>query len=214
MAYVLTVDQIGSRHHRDLVEATMTALAHRLPGVPVTRTVGDEFQLLVATEALSVVTAILVLMRDGDWHVGVGIGPVEEPTPADLREARGPAFVAARRAVDEAKERAGHLRVVAAAPAEAEGQDAEVVLDLLLTLRARRSAAGWVATDLADDGLTQAEIGQRLGVSRQAVQQRLTTAGWSLDVAARPVAVRLLERADLLAGQADGSSPARAGATR
>lgn len=169
--------------------------------MPLTRTVGDEFQLLLTTDPLSVVTTILVLMRDGDWHVGVGIGPVEEPTPTDLREARGPAFVAAREAVDEAKERAGHLRVVAAAPAEVEGQDAEVVLDLLLTLRGRRSDAGWVAADLADDGLTQTEIGQQLGVSRQAVQQRLTTAQWSLDVAARPVAARLLERADRAASR-------------
>lgn len=201
MAYVLTIDQIGSRHHSDLVGPTIAALSERLPGVPLTRTVGDEFQLLLTTDPLSVVTTILVLMRDGDWHVGVGIGPVEEPTPTDLREARGPAFVAAREAVDEAKERAGHLRVVAAAPAEVEGQDAEVVLDLLLTLRGRRSDAGWVAADLADDGLTQTEIGQQLGVSRQAVQQRLTTAQWSLDVAARPVAARLLERADRAASR-------------
>lgn len=214
MAYVLTVDQIDSRHHHDLVEETVAALADRLPGVPLTRTVGDEFQLLVATEALSVVTAILVLMRDGDWHVGVGIGPVEEPTPADLREARGPAFLAARRAVEEAKERAGHLRVVATAPAEAEGEDAEVLLDLLLAARSRRSAAGWAAADLADEGLTQAEIGQQLGISRQAVQQRLATAGWSLDAVARPVAARLLERADRLAGRVDGSAPIAAGATR
>ena len=89
MAYVLTVDQIGSRRRQDLVGTVMTSLAARLPGVPVTRTVGDEFQLLVSGEPLSVVTAILVLMRDGDWHVGVGIGPVEEPTPADIAAAIG-----------------------------------------------------------------------------------------------------------------------------
>ncbi len=208
MAYVLTVDQIGSRRRQDLVGTVMTSLAARLPGVPVTRTVGDEFQLLVSGEPLSVVTAILVLMRDGDWHVGVGIGPVEEPTPADLREARGPAFVAARRAVDEAKERPGHLRVVATAPAVDEGEEAEVVLDLLLALRGRRSAAGWAAADLAEGGLTQTEIGERLGVSRQAVQQRLSAAQWSLDVAARPVAARLLARADARAGD---DTPGRTG---
>ncbi len=199
MAYVLTVGQIASRRGPDLVKPTMATLTERLPGVSATRTVGDEFQLLVTAEPLSVVTAILLLMREGGWHVGVGIGAVEVPTPADLREARGPAFVAARQAVAEAKGRADRLRVVAPSPAAPEAEEAEVVLDLLLALRARRSPAGWAAADLAEDGLTQADVGERLGVSRQAVQQRLTAARWSMDVAARPVAARLLERADAVA---------------
>ena len=202
MPFVLTVDQIASRRRRDLVAATMAELTGRFPGVPVTRTVGDEFQVLFATEPVSVVDAILTLMREGTWHVGVGIGRVEEPTPQDLREARGPAFLAARRAVDEAKERADHLRIVATPPAEDEADEAEVLLSLVLALRTRRSPAGWAAADLSDEGLTQAEIGERLGISRQAVHQRLLAAQWSLDVAARPVAARLLARTDAAAGGA------------
>lgn len=209
MAYVLTVDQIASRRGPDLVTPTMATLTERLPGVSATRTVGDEFQLLFTADPVSVVTAILLLMRESDWHVGLGIGAVEVPTPADLREARGPAFVAARQAVDEAKGRADHLRVVATPPAGPEAEEAEVVLDLLLALRARRSPAGWAAADLAEEGLTQADVGERLGVSRQAVQQRLTAARWSLDVAARPVAARLLERADTVACGAGGPPLAR-----
>ena len=208
MPYVLTVDQISSRHRRDLVTSTMATLAARFPGTPVTRTVGDEFQVLFATDPLSVVAATLALMREGTWHVGVGIGPVEEPTPADLRAARGPAFLAARRAVEEAKERSDHLRVVATPPAEDEAEEAEVLLGLVLAVRSRRSQAGWAAADLADAGLTQTEIGERLGVSRQAVHQRLTAAQWSLDGAARPVAARLLDRAEV-ATRATG--PDRAG---
>jgi hypothetical protein len=202
VSFVLTVDQIASRRRRDLVAATMAELTGRFPGVPVTRTVGDEFQVLFATEPVSVVDAILTLMREGTWHVGVGIGRVEEPTPQDLREARGPAFLAARRAVDEAKERADHLRIVATPPAEDEADEAEVLLSLVLALRTRRSPAGWAAADLSDEGLTQAEIGERLGISRQAVHQRLLAAQWSLDVAARPVAARLLARTDAAAGGA------------
>ncbi|MDN5804810.1 MAG: SatD family protein, partial [Microlunatus sp.] len=161
--------------------------------------VGDEFQALFSSDPMSVVDAILTLMREGNWHVGVGIGTVAEPTPHDLREARGPAFVVARRAVEEAKDRTDHLRVIAVPPAQDEGQDAEVLLGLVLALRSRRSPAGWAATDLSDNGLTQAEIGDQLGVSRQAVNQRLQTARWSLDVEARPVAARLLARAERIA---------------
>ncbi|MDN5762807.1 MAG: SatD family protein [Microlunatus sp.] len=199
MPYVLTVDQISSRRRKDHVPATMATMTGLFPDVPLTRTVGDEFQALFSSDPMSVVDAILTLMREGNWHVGVGIGTVAEPTPHDLREARGPAFVVARRAVEEAKDRTDHLRVIAVPPAQDEGQDAEVLLGLVLALRSRRSPAGWAATDLSDNGLTQAEIGDQLGVSRQAVNQRLQTARWSLDVEARPVAARLLARAERIA---------------
>jgi hypothetical protein len=201
MPYVLTVDQIGSRRTTDRVPAIMAAMGARYPGVPISRTVGDEFQLLFASEPVSVVDAILTIMREGWWHLGVGIGAVEEPTSRDLRAGRGPAFLAARQAVEEAKERTDHLRVLATDPAADEGEDAQVMLSLVLALRSRRSTAGWEAADLSDEGLTQAEIGERLGVSRQAVNQRLLTAQWPLDVAARPVAARLLDRAEEIAAR-------------
>lgn len=201
MPYVLTVDQIASRRTRDHVPALMATMGVLYPGVPITRTVGDEFQLLFAFDPVSVVDAILTIMREGRWHVGVGIGPVEEPISHDLREGRGPAFLAARRAVEEAKDRTDHLRVLATDSATAEGDDVQVMLSLVLALRSRRSTAGWEATDLADEGLTQAEIGERLGISRQAVNQRLLTAQWPLDVAARPVAARLLARAEEIAAR-------------
>lgn len=179
--------------------AALTTIEDRFPEAIVTRTVGDEFQVLFVDEPVSVVDAILILMREGAWHLGIGIGPVEEPIPSDLREARGPAFLAARAAVEEAKDRPSHLRLIAAEPAGGEGEDAEVLLDLLLMLRARRSAAGWAATELADAGLTQAAIGTKLGISRQAVNQRLQAAQWSLDARSRPVAARLLARSEQIA---------------
>lgn len=199
MPYVLTVDQISSRQRRDAVPAMLDRMATQFPDARATRTVGDEFQLLFVAEPVSVVDAILILMRERSWHVGIGIGPVEEPIPSDLRAARGPAFLAAREAVEKAKERANHLCVVATPPAEDEGDDAEVLLDLLLTLRARRSEAGWAAAELADAGLTQAGIATELGVTRQAVNQRLQAAQWTLDQRSRPVAARLLARAEQIA---------------
>ena len=199
MPYVLTVDQISSRDRDDAVPGALTTIKDRFPEAIVTRTVGDEFQVLFVAEPVSVVDAILVLMREGAWHLGIGIGPVEEPTPTDLREARGPAFLAAREAVEEAKDSPNHLRLIAADPAQSEGNDAEVLLDLMLALRTRRSDAGWAATELADAGLTQAAIGSELGISRQAVNQRLQAAQWSLDARSRPVAARLLARAEQIA---------------
>lgn len=196
--FVLTVDQAGSRRHADLVPSTTAALAPLRPRLPFTRTVGDEFQG-VLEDPVSVVDAILTLMRSRTWHVGLGIGAVEEPLPDDPRAARGTAFLAARRAVELAKRAPGLVHVVAPdAPAEAE--DAAVVLQLLADLRDRRTDAGWEAVDAMAAGGQQAEVAERLGVTRQAVGQRLRAAGWALEQRTLPTLARLLERADVVAG--------------
>ena len=196
--FVLTVDQVDSRRHRDLVPATTARLAALATRLPFTRTVGDEFQGLLE-DPLSVVDAILTLMRSSTWHVGLGIGAVEEPLPDDPRSARGPAFLAARQAVERAKREPGHVHVVApAAPDEAE--DVAVVLQLLAALRARRSRAGWEAVEAMAASGQQAEVAEQLGVSRQAVGQRLQAAGWALEQRTLPTLARLLERADATAG--------------
>ncbi len=196
--FVLTVDQVGSRRHRDLVGPTVARLGELQTRLPFTRTVGDEFQGVLA-DPLSVVDAILTLMRTSTWHIGLGIGPVEEPLPDDARAARGRAFVAARAAVEQAKREPGHVQVVApAAPAEAE--DVAVVLQLLAALRDRRTEAGWEAVDRMAATGRQTEVAEQLGVSRQAVGQRLQAAGWALEQRTLPTLTRLLERADTASG--------------
>lgn len=197
MAYVLTVDQIKSQRRPDQVAAAL----HQLRGIstvlPFTRTVGDEFQGML-DDSLSVTTAILGLMRTQQWHIGLGIGPVDRPLPADSRSARGPAFVAARTAVDEAKRATSHVRIVSSLPNDADAHDAEVVLRLISLLRERRSPQGWEAIDLMAAGHTQAETALRLDISRQAVGQRLQAAQWATESDAVPVMARLLARADAM----------------
>lgn len=200
--FVLTVDQIGSRRRGDLVNATLQQLSAVRTRLPFTRTVGDEFQGALE-HAPSVVDAILTLMRSGQWHVGLGVGTVTQPLPDDPRSARGPAFLAARTAVEQAKREPSHVQVVApAAPAEAE--DAAAVLQLLAAVRARRTAQGWEAVDLMGVLGQQAEVADRLGVSRQAVGQRLQAAGWAVEHRALPTLARLLERTDVVAGGQPG----------
>ncbi len=195
MSYVLTVDQIDSRRQGDLVEAVLDELAVIEVVLPFTRTVGDEFQGLLA-EPLSVVAAILILMRGEQWHVGLGIGGVQQPLPDDPRSARGEAFLCARTAVEEAKQQPSHLRVIAAPVAAAEAADVESVFGLVAAVRRRRTNQGWQAVDLARTVHTQAEVAERLGISRQAVSQRLQAADWSAEEAALPTLGRLLQRAD------------------
>jgi hypothetical protein len=197
--FVLTVDQIASRVEGDLVEGAL----HRLSGVttvlPFTRTVGDEFQGLM-DDPVSVVDAMVILMRSEHWHMGLGIGPVERPLPDESRLARGPAFVCARTAVTAAKTQPSHLCAIAAREEDSEGYDVEAVWRLTAAVHGRRSEAGWEAVDLVRAGSSQSEVAERLGISRQAVGQRLHAAQWSLEEAVRPTLVRLLARADRAAG--------------
>jgi len=92
------------------------------------------------------------------------------------------------------------LAVVTGAPDD--GRAAEAVLTLIASVRARRTEAGWAVVDALTEagpdgvGVTQEDVARRLGVTQQAVSQRLRTAMWAEEVAARPVAVRLLAEGD------------------
>jgi hypothetical protein len=195
MPFVVTADQIESRVQADLVDDALHRLSSVATVLPFTRTVGDEFQGLM-DDPLSVVDAMVILMRGEQWHLGLGIGPVERPLPNDSRRARGPAFLCARAAVNAAKSEPSHLCVVSARESDHEAYDVEAVWRLVAAVSRRRSESGWEAVDLVRSGGTQSEVAERLGISRQAVGQRLQAAHWSVEEAVRPTLVRLLARAD------------------
>lgn len=192
--FVLTVDQRASRRSGDRVEALLTSLAGREDYVrPFERTAGDEVQGVLAGSG-AVVSVVLDLVRRGEWSIGIGVGAIREPLPPSTRAGAGPAFTHAREAVSRAKARPTGLAV--------EGSDheaarqAQTALDLLAAVLRRRSDPGWEAVDLAAQGLTQLEVADRLGVSKQAVSQRLHAAGWHLEPDGRRLAGHLLSRAD------------------
>lgn len=193
MPYVLTVDQRGSRRSTDRVAGVLRRLTMSVPAVlAFERTAGDEFQGVLDDPAV-VVDVVLRLLREGTWSVGVGAGPVHTPLPASTRAAAGPAFLSARRAVDAAKQRSAHVAVRGAEGTDAE--DAQAVLSALAAVVERRSPQAWEAIALVADGRTQAEAAASLGISRQAVGQRLAAGQWELENELRPAAARLLARA-------------------
>jgi hypothetical protein len=195
--FVLTVDQRGSTGHRDRVPEVLARLEVLLadrPGlvVPFDRTVGDEVQGVLDDPA-TVVDLVLDLLRDGGWSVGVGAGTVDEPLPAVSREASGEAFVRAREAVEQAKSRAATAPVAVRGEPSARAAEVEALLRLLAAVVDRRTAPGWEAVDtLARVGGTQKDVARALGVSEQAVSQRLRVALWPEEAAVRPVVARLL----------------------
>ncbi len=193
--FVVTIDQRGSRRAPDRVPHLLQTVS-ALPGLlrAAERTVGDEVQL-VLEDAASVVELALHVLRLGEWSVGIGAGPVDEPLPVTVREGRGEAFVLAREAVEAAKSRLRSVPLAVRGHNERAAADAEAVLALVGAVAARRSAVGWQAIDAMTHASGQDDVARRLGVSQQAVSQRLRAALWGEELAARPVAARLLTAA-------------------
>jgi hypothetical protein len=206
MPYVMTIDQRGSRIHGDRVDDFLRQLGVTLKNLSVgvadssvspivrafERTVGDEVQGVLDDERL-VVDLALAVARDGGWSVGIGAGPVDLPLPESSRAGSGAAFVLARTAVEAAKSRSRSVSLAVRGVDDGAGRDAEAVLVLAAATAARRSAAGWEVVDaLTGRDVRQEDVAERLGVSQQAVSQRLRAALWAEEAAARGAAARLL----------------------
>ncbi|MGN6206819.1 DNA-binding protein [Humibacter sp.] len=197
--FVITADQVNSRTRADVVDETRRrleeAFGDRL-ALAVDRNAGDEVQTLTA-DAVAALGIALDLTRTGEWSVGIGCGRVREPLPADARAATGPAFFAARDAVDAAKKRTTRFALRSGAAAEEErASDVEALVELLLTVRARRSEAGWELYDLMSEGLTQRDAAARLSISEPAVSSRARAAGIHPEAAAVPALTRLMQDLD------------------
>jgi hypothetical protein len=191
--FVITADQVDSRSGADLVADAVEAInaGSVRPVLDAARTVGDEFQVLVASGA-DALAIILRLARAARWSVGCGADEVDTPLPRDIREATGPAFIAARRAVERAKKRQTRF-ALEQEPGTQSATDAEALLDLLLALRSRRSPEGWELHDLLESGLSQADAATRLGNTPQAVSLRARAAELRLEQAAREPLARILD---------------------
>ena len=71
----------------------------------------------------------------------------------------------------------------------------------MAALLQRRTERGAEAASLARQGLNQLQVAARLGVSKQAVSQRLQAADWYLEAPGRELAAYLLSEADGTVGR-------------
>lgn len=195
--FAVFADQKSSRTSEDRVsEMIKTLVAANVEfRLEPERTSGDEFQFLVS-KPNEVLGSIRLLIGDGHWHVGVGIGPVESPLPRDVRQSRGPALIAAREAVEDAKLLRPSIAV--RGPEESTGE-AEALVQLLAHLWEERSRPGWQAVsavEAAGSGATLSEVARSLSISKQALSQRLQAANWHLERRSAPAVAAALGRAD------------------
>ena len=197
--FVVTADQRASTRDGDRVDALVQRLApwlsHHVDAIelPLERTVGDEVQTVLST-ADAALDLGLLLVRWGGWSVGIGAGP-DELLAESARESSGPAFVAARRAVERAKVKSEPVPLIVDGTHAGASEAATAVVQLLAAIVQRRSHAGWEVADLLARGRTQREAAERLEISEQAVSQRVASAMINEERRARPVAARLIDAA-------------------
>jgi hypothetical protein len=193
--FVLTVDQRRSRSREDLVQDALDFLNND-PARPLLRgferTAGDEMQAVIADASVAAEIA-LELAASTNWSVGIGVGRVDEPLPESTRAGSGQAFERAREAVTAAKTSPGNIAV---AGERAEAGHAEAVLQLLVSVARKRSTQAREAGALSDQGLTQQQIADRLGITQQAVSSRLHSGLWHECRRGQSAAQALLEGAD------------------
>lgn len=141
---------------------------------PFERTAGDELQGVI-TDGTDAVRLAMDVVATRQWSIGVGVGSVVHPLPRQTRAGQGPAFEAARDAVERAKSSPGWIAVEGSS-GETERIQAE--LQLAAELVRRRTELASEAGTLIDAGLTQKEAAARLGITQQAVSARLNAALW------------------------------------
>ncbi|WP_279097724.1 hypothetical protein [Gordonia bronchialis] len=190
--FVMTVDQRGSRSDIDRVDDVLDRLAEWRTVRPFERTAGDEIQA-VLDDAATTAQLTVDLAADGHWSVGVGIGPVSLPLPPSTRAGRGPAFELARDAVEAAKNQRVPLAVRGTSPRWC--THAQTAARLLADVVGRRSPAGSEAVALVRSGMTQADAAEHLGISPQAMSQRLRAAAWDVDADSYALVADLLTQA-------------------
>lgn len=190
--YVLTLDQEGSRADEDRVPSLLAAFADLSTVRPFVRTAGDEVQA-VLEHPEAVLDVVLWVLRDGRWHCGIGVGSVDL-SPADdapdSRSGKGPAFIHARHAVEEAKRSVGSIRV--------EGENTRAVhnlqalLDILEVVIAGRTERQWAVIDEVEIHGGISAAAHVLGVRPQSVSEAYARSARRIEQACYPLLLELI----------------------
>jgi hypothetical protein len=188
---VLTGDLVRSTGQpAEAVEAAMQAIRQAADAITAwqdpardtrfTRFRGDGWQILLDTASLSLRAAVVIqgrLLALGlESRISIGIGPAESLGTADLADASGEAFELSGRGLDHMVD-AARLAIDGATVLEED----RMIMDLLGERMGRWTAAQAEAAAMQlatpDRAPTLQEIGKTLGISAQAVNDRVRGAG-------------------------------------
>ncbi|MEJ5927249.1 MarR family transcriptional regulator [Corynebacterium sp. H128] len=177
----------------ELVSRSAEALS-TLEGVGVFEVIGVEDIIAIVNTPEAVADTSMALLSAGEWAVGIGIVPDSMKQAADVAKRMATSALGSRA-------RSGVVKAKLQAPrgakeeATAWANDISACFLLLATVLAKRSTEGREATSLMRRGYNQNEAAAELGITKQAMSQRLQAAGWQAETAGWQLAVNLLARA-------------------
>lgn len=174
------------------VERSAEALAS-LPGVGAVSVTGVEDIETTVEDPEDALNVIMALLSDGSWAIGIGVAPGVDDA-ADTAAAR-----ASAKAVGV---KAGQVKVVVDKQTPStDAADIAAAFALMAHVLHKRTYEGREATSLVRRGMNQNEAAAELGISKQAMSQRLQAAGWPAEQAGWQLALNLLTRAVRPAGE-------------
>ncbi len=178
MGIVVILDQQMSSSSPDRVDEAVRRLTSAMaPGLlrkPV-RTAGDEMQAVIGDPAI-LPSLIELDLRWGDWWLGIGIGEIES-LGETARDSRGPAFVAARAAIDAAKRRRSPPIAVSGDPPEL-SERLQGMCDVVAFLVARRTERQWQVIDVARATGSGSGAARLLDITPQTANEIIRAAGF------------------------------------
>lgn len=179
-----------------LVERSASALS-TLPGVDEFKILGVEDICAIVQDATSVCDVVMALLADGDWAIGIGVSPglVASADLSAADDAQAARDVATAACKPTARPAQVYAKVDARGRAS-EASDIAAAFALLGFVLTKRTIEGREATALVRSGLNQNEAAAQLGISKQAMSQRLQAAGWNAEMAGWQLAINLIERAN------------------
>ncbi|AIG64116.1 DNA-binding protein [Corynebacterium atypicum] len=173
-----------SRRRADYVGRAAAALA-TLPDVGEFERIGiEDIRAPVGTPE-SLCDVAMALLSDASWALGLGIAAEPAAASAAATAALGSA----------GRPGTVRARVIPDATSQA-GDNIAAVFLLLGQVLAKRSYEGREATSLMRSGISQIEAAHELGITKQAISQRLFAAGWAAENAGCRLAVNLIAAAE------------------
>ncbi|QTH58789.1 MarR family transcriptional regulator [Corynebacterium hindlerae] len=180
----------------ELVARSAEALS-TMEGVGTFDILGVEDICAVVDTPEAVADTTMALLSAGEWAIGIGIAPTATNPTSDVVTKLAGAALGARARVGVVKVRVHGPRALKP-DADEWASDIAACFLMLATVLAKRSIEGREATSLMRRGYNQNEAAAELGITKQAMSQRLQAAGWQAETAGWQLAVNLLRRAEEL----------------
>jgi len=154
----------------------------------------------VPADADAAVDAILRTARLNFCNIGLGVGSLYEPVPAEADLVQGRALRRAHGALEAAEHRGERVPICVSTANTDLDAELEGLLRLIGQSIRTRTESEWSVVDLLTPGVRgqQKAVAQTLGITPQAVSAAIVRSGYNDELGARSGIARLLEFADQL----------------